>query len=1053
MISNSEQQVRLQFLDEATEYLDRLETGAVGLGSGRLNPKQIDGILRAAHSIKGGAAMMSYPTLARIAHRLEDSLKVVQGGKKASLVDREVEGWFVSSVDKLRQIVKINRHGKEPDESWLSANVEPLLVSLLDRLGEPQLEDEASFLQMDSDDDIAVYIFETEVERALETLESQLTDAAAAVIIAAVTATAEELAGLSEMIELPALGSLSASIIAAISMTNDPVSVARSALAEWRRCQALVSIGQKIHLPTQLPGFENRNASPPVMELDFSNIFADDNEPAIVEAIADSDWRVATTEFDWQDLPDLFTGNLLNSDKLTPFDPPFPETAVAMDNIGFEMPNKNDFSFDASDFRDSTAVNINSRLVPDSAVDLFAAIEQASASVEIKGGLSADEDNGDSYGGELEAEATILFAALDAAEESSVSAIDSTGVFQQALISNRAIRIELQQVEQLTDLFGELAIARNGLDLQLLQMRRLVKHLRARMAGLSQSNAMLRQMYDLMSAQERKRAMSEGFDSLEFDRYTTWHTQSQMVMEDIALLQELAEDFETQLQETERTTRDLHRTSKLAQGELTYVRMRPVRDLFQRFPRALREMSKQYNKPVNLVLKGENTLIDRTILDALHEPMLHLVRNAFDHGIEPIEKRKEVGKSPTGKISLAANYRGNNTVITITDDGGGIDIEKVKRKALKFGIDPVDLERASDDEIYALIFEPGFSTAEKVTDLSGRGVGMDVVRTSLRELQGDVCVDTKLGSGTTFTITVPFSLSVIRVSLVDVGGLWLAFPSNEIEEFLAYEPEQLVTIDRQQYLEWEDVRVRLLPIDRWLMENYINPIALEQQPKIDRPMLLTAMNGEELVGLRIDRFWGEQEVTVRHPTGDLPMPQGFAGCCILGDGRLVPLVNINAASNWFDRHRDESLTWLDVRLPEIEASGNLQKTVLTIDDSINVRRFIALTLEKAGYRVEEAKDGQDALDRLHNGLEVDAVICDVEMPRLDGFGFLAAAKAQPAYQDLPIVMLTSRGGEKHRRIAFSLGAKGYLTKPSKEKELLETLQSVIDEKSPKKLNI
>jgi two-component system, chemotaxis family, sensor histidine kinase and response regulator PixL len=723
-----------------------------------------------------------------------------------------------------------------------------------------------------------------------------------------------------------------------------------------------------------------------------------------------------------------------------------------MDAIGFEMPTLSDFSFDTSDFRDSTAVNINSKLVPDIAVDLFAAIERASASIEIEDGFGADEDDSDIYGG-LDAEATILFAALDAAEESSTSAVDSTGILQQAIISNRAIKIELQQVEQLTDLFGELAIARNGLDLQLLQMRRLVKHLRARMAGLSQSNAMLRQMYDLMSAQERKRAMSEGFDSLEFDRYTTWHTQSQMVMEDIALLQELAEDFETQLQDTERTTRDLHRASKLAQGELTYVRMRPVRDLFQRFPRALREMSKQYNKPVNLVLKGENTLIDRTILDALHEPMLHLVRNAFDHGIEPIEKRKEVGKLPTGKISLAAKYRGNNTVITITDDGGGIDIEKIKRKALKFGIDPVDLERASDDEIYALIFEPGFSTAEKVTDLSGRGVGMDVVRTSLRELQGDVRVDTKLGSGTTFTITVPFSLSVIRVSLVDVGGLWLAFPSNEIEEFLAYEPEQLVTIDCQQYLEWEDVRVRLLPIERWLMENYINPIALEQQPKIDRPMLLTAMNGEELVGLRIDRFWGEQEVTVRHPTGDLPMPQGFAGCCILGDGRLVPLVNINAASNWFDRHRDESLTWLDVRLPEIEASGNLQKTVLTIDDSINVRRFIALTLEKAGYRVEEAKDGQDALDRLHNGLEVDAVICDVEMPRLDGFGFLAAAKAQPTYQDLPIVMLTSRGGDKHRRIAFSLGAKGYLTKPSKEKELLATLQGVIDDKPKKKLNI
>ena len=437
-------------------------------------------------------------------------------------------------------------------------------------------------------------------------------------------------------------------------------------------------------------------------------------------------------------------------------------------------------------------------------------------------------------------------------------------------------------------------------------------------------------------------------------------------------------------------------------------------------------------------------------MEALNDPLMHLVRNGFDHGIEPTDVRLANGKSATGKIEISATYRGNQTVVTIKDDGGGIDLDKIRAKVKKMGISDKEVANFKDSELIDLIFEPGFSTAAKVTDLSGRGVGMDVVRTNIRALRGDISVDTKLGQGSTFTITVPFTLSVVRVLIVEVNGLWLAISSNIVEEMILLNPEKIVSTAGQKMLQWDDFTVRLIQPHQYLhLPEFINQLATTSTPTIDCPTVLMIDQGQDIVALQIDKFWGEQEVTVRQPLGNLKMPPGFTGCTILGDGRIVPLLDAIEFIRWVDgdiaiaKSATSTLNFLNNDSKSTPTIAQKPR-VLVVDDSINVRRFVALTLEKAGYLVEQAKDGQEAIEKLQAGIQAQAVVCDVEMPRMDGYGFLATVKGLASFKHIPVLMLTSRSGDKHRKIAMNLGASAYFSKPFKEQELLATLTQLVN---------
>ena len=466
-------------------------------------------------------------------------------------------------------------------------------------------------------------------------------------------------------------------------------------------------------------------------------------------------------------------------------------------------------------------------------------------------------------------------------------------------------------------------------------------------------------------------------------------------------------------------------------------------------------------------MSGGNTLVDRNILEALNDPLMHLIRNSFDHGIETPDVRRAQGKSEKGRIEIRAFHRSNRTVISIQDDGCGISLDKIREKARQMGLDEMLLAAASDQELLSLIFEPGFSTADQVTDLSGRGVGMDVVRNNLKQIRGDIRVDTQDGVGTTLTISVPFTLSVTRALLVESHGMLMAFPIDVIEEMFMLPPEKVMTTAGSEVFEWEGVMVQLIRLSNWLIFNCPRQIEPpEALPAISVPTVLMVRQNDQLVGIQLEKSWGEQEIAIRKVEGGLPMPDGFNNCTILGDGKVVPIVNVAELLHWISscegsktqsQSQPPSPVAITQTEPQLSGAAPLslqpaapkplppkKPTILIVDDSINVRRLLALTLEKAGYQVSQAKDGQDALDKLLGGLEPQAVICDIEMPRLDGFGFLAQIRTKPALADLPIAMLTSRSGEKHRQLAMTLGAAAYFSKPYNEQMLLKTLAQLIE---------
>ncbi|MBW4610788.1 MAG: hybrid sensor histidine kinase/response regulator [Hassallia sp. WJT32-NPBG1] len=661
---------------------------------------------------------------------------------------------------------------------------------------------------------------------------------------------------------------------------------------------------------------------------------------------------------------------------------------------------------------------------------------------------------------------------------------ESIGVGKDREVHENTVRVPSKQLEQINDLFGELIIQRNGLNLQMERLRKLIRNLSQRVQILDRENQELRTAYDKITthagAQSNSSSLTfldnnnshnyafdgsnyspgieRGFDVLEMDRYNELSLLSQEVMETIVQVQEVTTDIQLSVDDTDQFARKLNKTSKHLQTKLTQIRMRPLSDLLDRFPRALRDMNVEYGKNVQLKVEGGNTLIERSILEALNDPLMHLLRNAFDHGIEDAATRRAAGKPEQAVIEIKATHRSNRTIITMRDDGRGMSLDKIRARAAAMGLDETLLAQATEEELLSLIFEPGFSTSDQVTILSGRGVGMDVVRNNLKQIRGDVKVDTVAGVGTTITMSVPFTLSVARVLLVESNRMLLAFPTDVVLEIFLLQNDQVFPMADTEVINWQGTMLPLVRLGQHLEFNcprYNSP-DLETAPAINAANVLIIKGNNQPAAVQIDRCWGEQEVAIRQIEGNIPLPNGFSNCTILGDGRVVALVNANELLYWIATNKRTPKT---NQLPSAKLKtaflvpnddkvilpqpDNQKGTILIVDDSINVRRFLALTLEKGGYQVEQAKDGQDALEKLNSGLQVQAVICDIEMPRIDGYGFLGRVKSNNNMKNIPIAMLTSRSSDKHRQLALQLGARAYFSKPYNEQELLRTLEQMI----------
>jgi len=1073
---DNDKQIPLKFLDEAEDCCDRIESTVLGLANTIADPQALDEALRAAHSVKGGAAMMGFTPLSNVAHQLEDFFKILRVRYHSKSIDTEVETLLLQGVDCLRQVGDLHRQGQLIDEDWLSTQSQPIFDRLRQHLGNLRPEDEDALLSQEGDVNPAIVLFESGVKEALNHLERQLDRLSPAQLLQALAATADELSEFGQMAKLDRFIELCSSVKSqsqSIDLTH-ATPLTHQALKIWRKSHSVVLLGRFDRIPTQLPGI--LIGLPSVL----SHFLTEETSVAIASDI----------EFD--------RGDSLTEDCFNP-DLAGMEGLIDMESIDLSLFQSEVANFNLDGDREFTSVfdeiPLPAELIdelaggdlPDSTIALtpnWDDREQQSdvtdflfpnqPPLELLNELASFEmpDLPSMGGGEHQ------FTAVVVPTVAPGSTVPPIAPPQTKVAANRqTVRVPVEYLQQFNNVFGKLILERNAINLRLEEINRYTGLLRKRMQHLEFSNKELRQWYDRASTEGLIPATEDAqlpvnsqvhpptanglpsttaiartsspteFDLLEMDRYSDLHLVSQHQIETIVQLQEVTADIELSLREMTHSVSNLNQTTRTLQGNITRTQMLPFADVVKRFPRLIRDLSLQFGKSVNLKIVGENTGIDRAILDRLSDPLMHLLRNAFDHGIEDPATRLAAGKPEQGSIVLAASQRSGETVITISDDGGGIRLDRIRNRLQQMGLPMAVVAEMTEAQLLDTIFEPGFSTATSLTELSGRGVGMDVVRTNIEQVRGNIRVKTQLGIGTTFVIRVPFTLSIVRIMLLERAGFVFAVAVDSVKEMIGFQSD-LLTADGKN-IAWQSQVIPLVALEQGISWRRIHrSIELPGTPTIAKPTVLVVGEDQLSVAFEIDRYWGEQEVTRRSIDSLMPLTPGFGNSIILGDGRVVPLIDLIQLAGWMlatpnsPANLPHGTRAADGLFPA--GSDRIQPdTILVIDDSINVRRYLAVMLEKEGYQVEQAKDGQEAVDKLYGGLVIQAAICDVEMPRLDGYGVLEALRSTETFADLPIVMLTSRSSDKHRQLAMNLGASAYFAKPYTEPELLGTLSSLI----------
>ena len=523
------------------------------------------------------------------------------------------------------------------------------------------------------------------------------------------------------------------------------------------------------------------------------------------------------------------------------------------------------------------------------------------------------------------------------------------------------------------------------------------------------------------------------FDSLELDHYTELHTSLQSFQELMLQIQETRTDLDLVDREL---SEDLEQTQKNLDrlyANVTESRLVPFNLVAQRFVPQIRGLNERFDKAVNLEIRGENTLLDQVLLEQLQTPLTHLLNNAFDHGIESKAKRFANQKPEAAQIILTAKIENNLLAIIIQDDGSGINLEKVYARALERGICPANqsIDKFSPAEIIDWIFEPNFSTAAQVSDISGRGMGLDIVRSQIRKLRGQLQVQTTSGQGSTFTIKLPLNLSLRSLLLVQLQNRIIAIPNSSIIETLPYS-ELDFTDSQEQAINWHE---KIIPVDA-----VSNLLPCPRKPLgIDRAkvgMVIETAFGPSV--MLVDALLREEKLIVKPFDDTVPVPTYLAGCTVLGTGEVIPVI----LPQGFERYSIAASSGKSEKSPIFATKA--VSTILVAEDSVATRRMLEKLLTAVGYQVIVCRDGQEALERIEQDQgEIDLILSDVEMPRLNGFELLKKVRAIAAFQNTPMVMATSRTGDLHKQEAIRLGATDYLGKPIQPQELLNTVQALL----------
>ncbi|HEV8473393.1 MAG TPA: hybrid sensor histidine kinase/response regulator [Methylomirabilota bacterium] len=596
----------------------------------------------------------------------------------------------------------------------------------------------------------------------------------------------------------------------------------------------------------------------------------------------------------------------------------------------------------------------------------------------------------------------------------------------------QTIRVNLERLDALMDLVGELVIGRARVDRRLEDVDRVAAALLASRSRLAQCvGDFERRQLDPRRATREPAAetaaaplstlsVSELFAELEFDRYDDAGIFARSVAEIAADIAELQSELTTVSRALRDDVGHVHRLTGALRTEIGRARLVPIGSLFGRFVRQGQEAARAAGKSVRIETRGEAVELDTTVMEQIVDPLLHLVQNSIVHGIETPEERRAAGKPAAATVTLTAAHAGGAVLVEVADDGRGIDPELVRRRAVANGFISADAE-LDDAQALELIFLPGFSTAASVTTAAGRGVGMDVVRTNVRRLNGDVEVRSVMGEGTRFTLRLPLTLLVSEALMVGVAGARLAVPLNAV---------QLVTFD---------------VVDDAEVVSLASLLDLPPEPGRARRPILVLRSGGRALAVEVDEVRHKEEIVIK-PIGPFLTGVGpYGGATIAADGRVTLLLDPGALTDLAASRasrREAMAERVEPRRTDLFDTGADRRRILLVDDSLSVRRFVGQMLDKAGFDVTTAADGADALVKL-GAAAFDVVITDLEMPRVNGYELIDDLRRRAATRDLPVIVLTTRAGDKHVALARRLGVSHYVTKPVEEHAFVSLVGSLV----------
>lgn len=596
------------------------------------------------------------------------------------------------------------------------------------------------------------------------------------------------------------------------------------------------------------------------------------------------------------------------------------------------------------------------------------------------------------------------------------------------------LRVNADMIDRFVNDAGELSIARSRIEGEMATFRRALVDLTENIARM---RTQLREIEiasegQMQSTIKLKEEVGQTFDPLEFDRFSRMQELTRFLAESLGDVITLHQGLQKNLDETELAIHAQARLNRELQQGLMGVRLVPLGNLSDRFYRIVRTTAKELDKKANLELKGIRTELDRSVLEKITAPFEHLLRNAIAHGIELPEARVRAGKPEIGEISIDAAQRGNEVVLTVADDGAGLDFARIRQKAVEAGLLAADVE-LPEAQLAQFIFTSGFSTAAEVSQIAGRGVGMDVVKNDITSLGGRIEITSNAGRGTTFAITLPLTLAVTQAVMMRAGTTTYAVPSVMIEQVQEFKAAPYAELAAAGEVAWKDNRYplrSLLP----LLGEIDTPTPARQIP------VLLLKSGVQRAAIRVDEILGNREVVVKTIGPQLARLAGVAGATVLGNGQVVLILNpvqlVHREQPALEASRAAAQATASALVVEEKSGAPL---VMVVDDSLTVRKITGRMLTREGYEVASAKDGVDALQQLQD-IRPDCILLDVEMPRMDGFEFARNVRADSRTRAIPIIMITSRTADKHRNRAIELGVNEYMGKPYQEDQLLALIR-------------